>query len=188
MIEEAVGAVRAGQVVGMPTDTVYGIGVDPLSTEAVSRLFELKGRPPNKPVGLLAATLEDALRMGDITGSAANLAREHWPGALTLVVRPKMILADWVGDAQADTVGIRVPDHPLARQLLILTGPLAVTSANRSGEEETMTAAEARAVFADEVAVYLEGESPGGLPSTVVDATGPSLRILRPGPILLEGR
>jgi L-threonylcarbamoyladenylate synthase len=185
VIEEAVEAIRAGRVVGMPTDTVYGIGADPLSTEAVERLFELKGRPPNRPVGLLAATLEDAMRMGDITGRAANLARDHWPGALTLVVKPKVILADWVGDAQTETVGIRVPDHQVARELLILTGPLAVTSANRSGEEDTRTPAEARGVFGDEVAVYLEGESPGGVPSTVVDATGPILRILRPGPVVV---
>lgn len=186
MIEEAVETIRGGGVVGMPTDTVYGIGADPLSPEAVELLFELKGRPPNKPVGLLAATLEDAMRMGDITGEAANLARDHWPGALTLVVTPRVILADWVGDAQTETVGIRVPDHEVARELLILTGPLAVTSANRSGEEDTRTAAEAREVFGDGVAVYLEGGSPGGVASTVVDATGPILRVLRPGPVPVE--
>lgn len=187
MIEEAVDAIRAGHVVGIPTDTVYGIGADPLSTEAVERLFELKGRPPNKPVGLLAANLEDAMRVGDITGPAANLARDHWPGALTLIVTPKVILAEWVGDAQAETVGIRVPDHPRARELLMLTGPLAVTSANRSGEKDTKTAEEARSVFGDAVTAYLDGESPGGVPSTVVDATGSELHILRPGPIVLPG-
>lgn len=188
MIEDAVAAIVAGEVVGTPTDTVYGIGADPFSTEAVARLFELKGRPPNKPVGLLAATLEDALSVGDITGRAAELAAEHWPGGLTLVVRPKVILADWVGDAQAETVGIRVPDHRVAGELLAEAGPLAVTSANRSGEDDAKTADEARAVFGSEVAVYLEGESPGGVPSTVVDATGPELRILRPGPVPVGDR
>lgn len=176
-------AIAAGQVVGVPTDTVYGIGVDPQSPEAVERLFELKGRPPHKPVGLLAASLEDANEVAEIRGAAADLARDHWPGALTLVVRPKVILADWVGDAQAQTVGIRVPDHPVARELLAATGPLAVTSANRSAQPDTTSAAEARAVFGDEVAVYLEGTSPGGVPSTVVDATGGELRVLRPGPV-----
>lgn len=183
MIEDAVAAIRGGDVVGMPTDTVYGLAVDPLTADAVKRLFELKGRPPHKPLGLLAASLEDASGIGAIEGRAADLARDHWPGALTLVVRPSVILADWVGDSQAETVGIRVPDHRVARELLAATGPLAVTSANRSGAPDTTSAAEARAVFGDEVAVYLEGDSPGGVPSTVVDATGSELRILRPGPI-----
>ena len=176
-------AILAGEVVGMPTDTVYGLGVDPLSADAVERLFELKGRPPHKPVGLLAASLEDAMAVGVIEGRAADLARDHWPGALTLVVRPRVILANWVGDAQAETVGVRVPDHPVARELLAVTGPLAVTSANRSGDPETTSAAEARAVFGEEVAAYLEGTSPGGVPSTVVDATASGLRVLRPGPV-----
>lgn len=183
MIEQAVAAIRAGQVVGMPTDTVYGIGADPLSSEAVERLFELKGRPAHKPVGLLAASLDDAVEVGAIEGKAAELARGHWPGALTLVVRPRVILADWVGDTQTKTVGIRVPDHEVARELLAATGPLAVTSANRSDEPDTTTAAEARNVFGAGVAVYLEGTSPGGVPSTVVDATEGELRVLRPGPV-----
>ncbi|MGH8946493.1 MAG: L-threonylcarbamoyladenylate synthase [Acidimicrobiia bacterium] len=182
-MREAVAAISSGSVVGMPTDTVYGIGVDPLSAEAVERLFELKGRPPHKPVGLLAASLKDAMEVGVIEGRAADLARDHWPGALTLVVRPRVILADWVGDTQAETVGIRVPDHPVARELLAVTGPLAVTSANRSGDPDTTSAAEARALFGEEVAVYLEGTSPGGVPSTVVDATESGLRVLRPGPV-----
>lgn len=185
MIEEAVVAVGEGLVVGLPTDTVYGIGADPLSTEAVGRLFELKGRPPHKPVGLLLAGIEDAMEVAVIGETAGALAAEHWPGALTLVVRPRVILADWVGDTQAETVGVRVPDHPVALGLLSRAGPLAVTSANRSGEPDSTSAAEARAVFGDEVAVYLEGTSPGGVPSTVVDATGPELRVLRPGPVLV---
>jgi L-threonylcarbamoyladenylate synthase len=183
VIEEAVVAVSEGRIVGLPTDTVYGIGADPLATEAVERLFELKGRPPHKPVGLLVAGIEDALEVGEIGERAGALAAENWPGALTLVVRPRVILADWVGDTQADTVGIRVPNHPVALDLLSRTGPLAVTSANRSGEPDTTRAAEARGVFGDGVAVYLEGISPGGVPSTVVDATGPELRVLRPGPV-----
>jgi tRNA threonylcarbamoyl adenosine modification protein (Sua5/YciO/YrdC/YwlC family) len=183
VIEDAARAIVAGQVVGLPTDTVYGIGVDPFSTEAVSRLFDLKGRPPHKPVGLLLASIEDAREVGEIGDTTEAVAVEHWPGALTLVVRTKVILADWVGDEQAETVGIRVPDHPVALGLLARTGPLAVTSANRSGEADTTNETEARVVFGDQVAVYLEGQSPGGIPSTVVDATGPELRVLRPGPI-----
>lgn len=184
-LEEAVEAIRAGRVVGLPTDTVYGVGVDPMNQHAVNRLFELKGRPEHKPVGLLVAGLEQAKAVGEITGPAADLAAEHWPGALTLIVRPKVIMADWVGDQQRRTVGIRVPAHPLALELLERTGPLSVTSANLSGEAEVSSDVQARELFGDQVAVYLAGTSPGGEASTVVDATAGELKVLRQGPIAL---
>lgn len=184
-VGEAVSAIRAGLIVGMPTDTVYGVGVDPNNQEAVSSLFELKGRPEHKPVGLLAASLSQAKTIVEIDGAAEELAAEHWPGALTLVVRPKVILADWVGDEQRRTVGIRVPDHPLVRELLEAAGPLSVTSANRSGEPEALTDAEARRMFGDEVAVYLPGSSPGGQASTVVDVTEGEIAVLRRGPVTI---
>ena len=186
MIEDAVAAILDGQIVGLPTDTVYGVGVDPFNLEAVERLFELKGRPAHKPVGVLVATVEQAAEIGEITHEAARLAEAHWPGALTLIVTPKVVLSDWVGDQQRRTVGIRVPDHPVARELLELAGPLAVTSANESGGRETMNDREARDVFGDRVAVYLEGEAPGGEASTVLDATGSSMVVLRRGPIDVE--
>jgi tRNA threonylcarbamoyl adenosine modification protein (Sua5/YciO/YrdC/YwlC family) len=184
-LEEAVAAVRDREVIGLPTDTVYGIGADPLSEEAVARLYELKGRPDNKPVGLLVASVDQAMSIGMLDGLAAELAAAHWPGALTLVVTPKVILADWVGDSQRRTVGLRVPDHPVTLELLTSTGPLAVTSANVSGGAESMTDDEARAVFGDRVKVYVEGRSPGGQASTVVDVTGRDLVVLRRGPIEL---
>ena len=170
-------------MVGLPTDTVYGIGVDPLNDEAVSRLFEVKGRPEGKPIGILAATVDQAAAIGRLEGEAAALAGRHWPGALTLVVRPLVALADWVGNTQANTVGVRVPDHPVTLRLLTRTGPLAVTSANRSGGPEATSDVEAKAILGDDVAVYLEGTCPGGAASTVVDATGPRLTVLRRGPI-----
>lgn len=185
MIEAAIEAIREGEVVGLPTDTVYGIGVDPINEEAVARLFELKGRPELKPVGLLAASFEQASMVGEIDGVARDLVTEHWPGALTLVVRPKVILADWVGDTQRQTVGIRVPDHTVARELLTAIGPLSVTSANRSGEPDVLSDVEAKEIFGDDVAVYLAGHSPGGRASTVVDVTGGELIVLREGPIEL---
>lgn len=184
-IEDAVEAVRAGAVVGLPTDTVYGIGVDPLNEAAVGRLFDLKGRPEGKPVGLLVASIEQARMIGEIEGLAAELASTHWPGALTLVVTPQVILANWVGDSQRSTVGIRVPDHPLALELLKACGPLAVTSANRSGGTEARDDVEARSIFGAEVAVYLPGVAPGGAASTVVDTTGARLTVLREGPVRL---
>ncbi|HEY4606914.1 MAG TPA: L-threonylcarbamoyladenylate synthase [Acidimicrobiia bacterium] len=182
-LESAVNAIHGGEVVGVPTDTVYGIAADPLNETAISKLFELKGRPEHKPIGLLVASLDQAGQIGEIAGAAVVLAEEHWPGALTLVVVPKVVLADWVGDAQSVTVGLRVPDHPVALELLSRTGPLAVTSANVSGGPETMSDREARAVFGDRVAVYLTGTSPGGDASTVVDATSDRLVLLRQGPV-----
>lgn len=183
MIEEAVAAILEGQVVGVPTDTVYGVGADPFNFDAVARLYELKGRPENKPVGVLVATLEQAAEISDIDGSSAALAKEHWPGALTLVVRPKVVMSDWVGDTQTRTIGIRVPDHPVARELLELSGPLAVTSANTSGGPETMNDRDARDIFGDQVAIYVEGTAPGGAASTVVDTTGSDLTVIRQGPV-----
>ena len=179
----AVEAVRNGLVVGLPTDTVYGVGADPLNEDAVAGLFALKGRPERKPVGLLVASIDQAVAVGEIEGWARLLAHEHWPGPLTLVVRPKVILADWVGDRQRMTVGVRVPDHEVALALLSAVGPLAVTSANTSGGPECMNDTEARAVFGDRVSVYLEGESPGGQASTVIDATGARPVVLREGPV-----
>lgn len=185
-VADAARAVRDGLVVGVPTDTVYGIGVDPLNEEAVGRLFELKERPGDRPVGLLVADVEQALWVCEIEGSALELARSHWPGALTLVVTPRVILPDWVGDSQRRTVGVRVPDHPLAIELLAECGPLAVTSANRSGGPETMSDVEAREIFGDGVAVYLEGVAPGGAASTVVDMTGREPRVIRQGPVRID--
>ncbi len=172
-------------MVGLPTDTVYGIGADPLSEEAVAKLFDLKGRPELKPIGLLVASIEQAEVIGVIEGVASELAAEHWPGALTLVVTPKVILADWVGDSQSQTVGLRVPDHPVTIELLEAVGPLAVTSANLSGGAESMSDGEARAVFGDRVAVYVEGRAPGGQASTVVDVTGTEVVVLRQGPVAI---
>lgn len=184
-LEDAVEAAREGLIVGLPTDTVYGVGVDPTNIEAVQSLFELKGRPPHKPVGLLAASLEQAGSVGVIEGEVADLAATHWPGALTLVVKPSVVLSNWVGDEQQSTVGIRVPDHPVALALLRETGPLSVTSANRSGEPEAMSDGEAQRIFGDQVAVYLPGVCPGGEASTVVDVTGGEMVVLREGPVRL---
>jgi tRNA threonylcarbamoyl adenosine modification protein (Sua5/YciO/YrdC/YwlC family) len=183
LIDEALTAIRAGEVVGLPTDTVYGIGVDPLDDDAVRKLFELKGRPENRPLGLLVASVAQASEIGEIQGEAAELGRRHWPGALTLVVTPRVILSDWVGDSQRRTVGIRVPDHAVALELLERAGPLAVTSANHSGEPEVLDDIAARRIFGSGVAYYLPGKSPGGTASTVVDATTIPPVVLRQGPV-----
>ena len=185
MTSEALNAIRSGQIVGIPTDTVYGLGVDPLQEEALSRLFDLKDRPQHRPVGLLVATIEQAKMIGELGEDGESLARSHWPGALTLVVTPVVVLTNWVGDALLRTVGLRVPDHLAALEVLEETGPLAVTSANRSGAAETLSDTEARAIFHDQIPVYVEGICPRGEASTVVDVTGRRPVVLREGPITI---
>ncbi len=184
--QAAVEAIERDEIVGVPTDTVYGLAIDPSSETAVSRLYELKGRPVGKPIGLLAASAEQAATIGVIEGGAAELAERYWPGALTLVVRPRVVLANWVSGEQARTVGIRVPDHETALGFLAETGPLAVTSANLSGGPETYDDDGARAILGDRVSIFLEGSCPGGVASTVVDATGPDLVVLRQGAVDLS--
>lgn len=181
-LDAAIEVVHAGGVVGLPTDTVYGLGVDPLNQDAVVRLFDLKGRPKRKPIGILVGTLEQARSIGDISGVAAVLAEAHWPGALTLVVATTVVVPDWVGNRFKRTIGIRMPDHPTALELLEAVGPLSVTSANLSGGPEALTDEDARAVFGDSV-YYIAGTSPGGEASTVVDLTGRKPVVLRQGPV-----
>lgn len=184
VVEDAVAAIRRGEVVGVPTDTVYGIGVDPWNEKAVDELYRLKGRPEHKPIGLLAASAHQAAAVADL--SPAGQLLEHWPGAITFVVRPRVVIPDWVGNSALGTVGIRVPDNRLLRELLESTGPLAVTSANRSGGPDTFDDVAAREVLGDGVAVYLPGRCPGGAASTVVDLTEGSPRVLRHGPVVIS--
>ena len=184
---EVLAALGRGEVVGLPTDTVYGLGADPFSRSAVERLFAVKRRPAVKPVPLLAASVEQAERVGVLTGAARVVVERHWPGGLTVVVRRAPGLPDWLGDPARDSVGLRVPDHPAALVLLAAAGPLAVTSANRSGTAAARDDAGARAIFAGGVSAYLPGSGAGGAPSTVVDFTGRSPRVLRAGPVAWDG-
>lgn len=186
ILEDAVQRLRNGEVVGVPTDTVYGLAVDPWSEGAVSALYELKGRPRGKPIGLLAGSIDQVEAIVEL-GPGRDLARHHWPGALTLVVRPHVLIPDWIGDSAVGTVGIRVPDHPLLLTLLGRMGPLAVTSANTSGGEESLDEGGAREAIGDDVGLYIPGRCPGGAASTVVDVTGPEPTVLRHGPIVVPG-
>jgi len=174
----AVEALRAGLVVGVPTDTVYGVGVDPRNPDALTALVDLKGRAPDRPFPVLVASIDQALTLGILNDSARRLAAEHWPGPLTLVVP-----AAGVAPGTEGTIGLRVPAHPTALALLETAGPLAVTSANLSGEREARDDRQARSIFGGKVAVYLKGRSPGGVASTVIDCTQTSPVILRAGPV-----
>ena len=184
--EDAAAAIRQGSVVGVPTDTVYGLAVDPLQPAAVLSLFEVKGRPRDKPIGLLGSAVDQFDSLVEVTATARELAERHWPGPLTLVVRSRVPLPDWVGDHSRHTVAIRVPHHPLARELFAVTGPLAVTSANLSGHAPAVDDEEARTMFGEAIDLYLPGVCPGGTASTVVDVTVDPPRVLREGPIKLK--
>ena len=182
-LEQALAALRAGLVVGMPTDTVYGLAADPRVRGAVAALAALKGRPANKAIPVLAESRRSLEAVARFDEAARDLGDRHWPGPLTLVLPLAPGAPADAGDPAAGTVAVRVPDHPVALALLARAGPTAVTSANRSGEAEVRDAAAARALFGPAVAVYLEGTAPGGEVSTVLDLTGGRPRVLRPGPI-----
>ena len=179
-ITEALGR---GSVVGLPTDTVYGVAADPRNRSAVARLFSIKGRPEDKPVGLLVANLESALGIIDLPDYAVPWARSFWPGPLNLVGVAKLELPEGVGDRVRGTVGVRVPNHATAIEILTAFGPLAVTSANQSGGNETLDDASARAALGDLVELYVVGKCPGGMSSTTVDVTGAEPVLLRMGPL-----
>ncbi|MCP3977374.1 MAG: threonylcarbamoyl-AMP synthase [bacterium] len=182
-ISQAVGRLAAGELVGFPTDTVYGIAADPYQEDAVSALANLKGHDTAKPLAVLVADMDQAISLVKFSDVALDLAEEHWPGGLTLVLRRIESVPDWIGDAQARTVGVRCPDHPLALELLESFGPLVVTSANKTGEEPALNADAAAEALGGGVTHYIEGTSGGRVPSTVVDLTRPAPFVLRPGPI-----
>lgn len=182
-ITQAAAALRRGDLVGVPTDTVYGIAADPFREEAIERLFELKGRPDLKPVALLVASVEQALSIAAFNDLAHEMAAEHWPGGLTLVVPRLPSVPGWVGHPSRGTIGVRCPDHELMLALLELTGPLAVTSANMSGTPAALTCEEAENLFGDDVAGFVEGEATTGEASTVIDLTEERPTVLRKGPV-----
>lgn len=181
-IEAATLAVRRGELVVLPTDTVYGLGADAFDADAVAALLRAKGRgrdmPP--PVLVSAPTTIDALAVG-LPAWARALVEEFWPGPLTLVCRQQASLRWDLGDARG-TVAVRMPDHDVALEVLERTGPMAVSSANLTGRPAARDAEEAEDMLGDRVAVVLDaGPAPGGEASTIVDATGERPRVLRWG-------
>jgi len=180
-------AAQRGQLVALPTDTVYGVGVDAFSPSAVSSLLAAKrrGREMPPPVLVSAATTLDALAVG-IPPYARELVKRLWPGPLTLVCRQQSSLQWDLGDTRG-TVAVRMPNHDVALELLARTGPLAVSSANRSGLPAATDADAVEEMLGDTVEVLLDGgPTAGGVPSTIVDVTGGVGRLLRPGAVSLE--
>ena len=184
----AVALLQAGELVAFPTDTVYGVGAIVWDSVAVHKLYLAKLRPADKAIPVLLADPGDlALVSAELPDAARRLAAVFWPGPLTLVVPRSPTIPDEV-TAGNDTLAVRVPDHPLARALIRAAGaPLATTSANLSGQLSPVTAQDVEGQLAGRIAMILDGGlCPGGVPSTIVDLSGPAPRLLRAGPITLE--
>jgi L-threonylcarbamoyladenylate synthase len=182
-IERALGVLRSGGVVAFPTDTVYGVGALITSPQSIARLFEVKGREQTKAIAVLIADASQLELVASHANEAAKkLAARFWPGALTLVL-PKLTSLPAVLSPN-DTIGVRVPDHAVARGLLAAAGPMAVTSANVSGGANALNANEVLAQLGGRIELVLDGgQTPGDRPSTVVDMTSDPPRVLREGPV-----
>ena len=181
---ELVDVVRSGRPILVPTDTVYGIAADPANPQAVARIFELKGRPTDKALPVLVSDLAALERVAVLNDQALALAGCFWPGAVTLVLpRAEGFTHDLGGD-DAGSIAVRIPQSEPLRALLGSTGPLAVTSANRSGEDPAVTLEEALSVFGADMPALETSNEAGGEPSTVLSLLG-APEVLRAGVISL---
>jgi L-threonylcarbamoyladenylate synthase len=184
-IKLAIAILRKGGIVAFPTDTVYGLGADPLNAQAVDRIYKVKRRPYNLPLPLLLAEKSDLLKVATVVPEMAwQLAERFLPGGLTLVLRK----SPWVPGSVAaggDTIAVRIPNHPLPIALIRGLGiPIVGTSANLSGKPSPVTAEEVREQLDDEVDLIIDGgRSPGGTESTVLDVSGKVPTIIREGAI-----
>lgn len=184
-IKAAAAALAGGDIVGIPTDTVYGLAADPWHSGAADRLFLLKGRPRNVELPVLVASEKQALELATcVPSSARRLMEKFWPGALTIVLPRRPDIEADLGDEDA-TIGVRCPAHPVPRSLCEMAGPLATTSANRHGEPPFTTAA-ALAEMLPGVELVLDAGPCDGQPSTVVDSTGDIPKLLRAGAVTWE--
>ena len=179
MAEEAL---RAGRLVVIPTDTVYGVAARPDIPGAIAAIFEAKGRPEDKAIPILGASRDDLEVVALFDDAARRLAERFWPGPLTLVLSRASDFEVDLGGTDPGTIAVRVPAHDVAIELLRRSGPLAVTSANRSGAPASTTVEQARSSLGDSVAVYLDAGVCDDEPSTVAVVAG-GLRVLRPGPV-----
>jgi L-threonylcarbamoyladenylate synthase len=186
-IEAAVTAVREGELIVLPTDTVYGVGADAFTPAAVRAMLAAKGRGRHMPSPVLVGTARAASALVEDLGAfGQDLIDEFWPGALTLVFRASRTLLWDLGDTKG-TVALRMPLHPVALEVLKQTGPLAVSSANRTGQPSAMTADDAERQLGEVVSVYLDaGPSADNVPSTILDLTGTIPRVLREGAIPVD--
>jgi L-threonylcarbamoyladenylate synthase len=188
LVNEAVAALRRGELVGMPTETVYGLAADARNPVAITRIFALKGRPSNHPVIVHLHHMEQMRAWAkDIPEHAWQLAREFWPGPMTLILHKQPGVLDLITGGQ-DSIGLRVPNHPMALQLLAeFDDGLAAPSANRFGHISPTTAQHVREEFGSNLGIILDGGAAQvGIESTIIDARTAALSILRPGAITRE--
>jgi L-threonylcarbamoyladenylate synthase len=185
-MSHAIDVLQHGGLVAFPTDTVYGLASLPFNGEYVDRLFVAKGRSNNRAIAVLIGHVDGLPKIiREMSPIALRLAQQFWPGPLTLVVPGHPNLPEALSPDHS--VGVRIPNHPVALSLLRQIGPLAVTSANLSGQIDTNTAQETLAQLNGRIHLILDGgRSPGGQPSTVVDCRGDQPVILRTGPISEE--
>jgi L-threonylcarbamoyladenylate synthase len=174
------------ELVAFPTDTVYGVGASLKSAQSIEKLFQVKGRDSTKAIPVLLGEFSQISQVAlKLSSMAEQFAGRFWPGPLTLVVARRLDLPENL--SPIPTIGIRMPDHPVALNLLTLIGPLAVTSANLSGAANATTARQVYDQLGGRIALILDGgRTPGEMPSTVVDCTGETPKILREGPISLS--
>jgi L-threonylcarbamoyladenylate synthase len=188
VVSDAAAVVRAGRVVAIPTDTLYGLAADPWSAAAIARVFAVKGRDAAQALPLIAADLEQATEwIGTLPSAGVRLARRYWPGPLSLVVRrPSNVPPELCGGLE--TLAVRVPAHEVARALCRACGrPLTATSANLSGQPPSSDPEVVAASVGSRIDLLLDaGPTPGGPPSTIVDVTGAELALVRPGAIPWE--
>ena len=186
LIKRALEVLQKGSLVSFPTDTVYGLGALAFDGEAVKSIYFAKDRPIEKAIPVLIGDDTDLEKVSDdISDVTRKLASHFWPGPLTIIVPKMPTLPESV--SATDTVGVRIPDHPVARELLRAAGPMAVTSANISGQPSPSTAQEVFDQLNGRIELIIDGgRTPGGVPSTVVDCSGSEIKVLREGPIALE--
>lgn len=180
VLEEATAALRAGEVIGLPTETVYGVGVLPYLPDATQRLFAVKQRPETTPLPVLIADAERASELAVLDERAEAIIAAFWPGPLTVVLPRRLGVRLYLGGDGA-TVGLRCPDQPITRELLARVGPLAVTSANLHGMAPARSAAELRQSLGSGVRLIVDGGRCEGEPSTVVSLVGSDVTFLREG-------
>lgn len=185
-IEQALRILRAGGLAAFPTDTVYGVGALAFDGPAVESIYATKDRPVEKAIPILIADVDDLDKVAvDIPPMARILAARFWPGPLTLVVPKQPTLPEAV--SATATVAVRIPDHPVARALLRAAGPMAVTSANLSGQPSPVNAEEVMRQLNGRIPLILDGGlTPGGVPSTLVNCLGTEPVLLREGPLTKE--
>lgn len=185
-IQRALEILQNGGILAFPTDTVYGLGALAFDNFAIESIYSAKNRPVEKAIPILIGDLSDLDQITDnIPNMALRFASRFWPGPLTCIVPKKQTLPPAV--SATPTVAVRIPDHVDARTLLRAAGPMAVTSANLSGQSSPTTAQEAYRQLAGRIPLILDGgRTPGGVPSTVVDCTGEKPVVLREGPISLD--